>query len=311
MVVRYGVKSKCYALSSKEGCFVIYLLSSFHLNATIFHRSLLCSEWSTDTSGTGLASFHLISSGGAFLYCDTYRAEPLNEGDIVIFPHDAPHLISYHSDEKIAFSTKSFISYPMEMNIANSTGLICGYFDFDEDRTHPLIAQLPSCILVKKRSMNMTLNRIVDCLISEAQQGVEANEVVLARLSEIFFLTLLRNLLQDENTNLGLFKALQDPKMKKVLQALSCNISHPWNLSSLAGIGGYSRASFYFHFKKYLQQSPLEYLTHIRLSKAKKLLRQGELVSKVSIEIGYLNENSFAKAYKRHFGYGPGSSRKR
>lgn len=289
---------------------MINLLSSFYLSATIFHRSLLCREWSTDTSGTGLASFHLISSGGAFLYCDGYRAEPLSEGDIVIFPHDAPHLISYHSNEEIAYSTNSFISYPIEANIDNSTGLICGYFDFDEDKKHPLIAQLPLCILVRKLSMNMTLNRIVDCLISEALQGAEANEIVLARLSEIFFLTLLRNLLQDENTNLGLFKALQDPKMKKVLQALSCNISHQWNLSSLADIGGYSRASFHSHFKRYLQQSPLEYLTHIRLSKAKKLLRQGMTVSKVSIEVGYLNENSFAKAYKRHFGYGPGLSRK-
>jgi AraC-like DNA-binding protein len=285
------------------------LLSSFHLNATIFHRSLVCDAWSTNTSGSGLASFHLISSGQAFLYCDDFEAEPLTAGDLVIFPHDAPHIISYSQDKQTAAETDLFIAYPIEDSAPNSTGLVCGYFDFKEDKKHPLIAQLPSCILIRAQQRQGALGSIIEGLIQEVTLGSQASDAILSRLSEVFFLSLLRQLAMEESTRLGLFRALQDTKMAKVLQAIDTDIGAPWDLNSLADIGGYSRASFVSHFKRYLQATPLEYLSHLRLSKAKKQLIQGDSVLKVALDVGYRNDVSFAKAFKRHFGHGPGASR--
>jgi len=286
------------------------ILSNFHLSATIFHRSLLCNTWSTDTSGSGLASFHLMSQGQAFLYCGETKAYELSAGDLVIFPHDAPHVISSCAEETAAVNTSRFIAYPMTDNATDKAGLICGYFDFGDDKAHPLIKQLPSHIVIHKHEQQGALGQITHSLIEEAKLGNMANEVILSRLSEIFFLSLMRQLALDEHTHLGLFKALQDPKMHKVLQALNRDLAQPWTVSSMAELGGYSRASFASHFKTYLQSTPLEYLTYLRLSKAQKQLQAGESVYKTALDVGYQSDVSFAKAYKRHFGYGPGTSRK-
>ncbi|ACJ30118.1 Transcriptional regulator, AraC family [Shewanella piezotolerans WP3] len=286
------------------------LLANFHLNATIFHRSLLCNTWSTDTSGSGLASFHLVSQGQAYLYCDDIKALELNAGDLVVFPHDAPHIISSSDDAETAASINSFIAYPMAHKSANQTGLICGYFDFSEDKSHPLICQLPTCMVLHKHQQQGALAGIVQSLIEEAKLGLLANEVILSRLSEVFFLNLIRKLSLDEQTNIGLFKALQDPKMNKVLHAINTDLAHHWTVNTMAEIGGYSRASFASYFKSYLELTPLEYLTRLRLSQAKKQLRAGDSVYKTALDVGYQTDVSFAKAFKRYFGYGPGSSRK-
>ncbi|MCL1093337.1 AraC family transcriptional regulator [Shewanella kaireitica] len=286
------------------------LLAGFHLNATIFHRSLLCNTWSTDTSGSGLASFHLVSQGQAYLYCDDIKALELTAGDLVVFPHDAPHIISSSDDAKTAASIDSFIAYPMALESANQTGLICGYFDFSEDKSHPLICQLPTCMVIHKHQQQGALAGIVQSLIEEAKLGILANEVILSRLSEVFFLNLIRKLSLDEQTSIGLFKALQDPKMNKVLHAINTDLAHSWTVNTMAEIGGYSRASFASYFKSYLEMTPLEYLTRLRLSQAQKQLRAGDSVYKTALDVGYQTDVSFAKAFKRYFGYGPGSSRK-
>ncbi|WP_394388261.1 AraC family transcriptional regulator [Shewanella woodyi] len=285
------------------------LLSSFHLNATIFHRSLVCDPWSTDTSGSGLASFHLISSGKAFLFCDDYQAEPLTAGDLVIFPHDSPHIISHSPDKQTAITTDGFVAYPFSNNTPHSAGLMCGYFDFKEDSSHPVITQLPSCILIKSQQNQSVLASIIESLILEVTLGVQASDIILSRLSEVFFLSLLRQLSTEGNTQMGLFRALQDTKMAKVLQAINNNLAAPWDLNSLANVGGYSRASFINHFKNYLDTTPQEYLSQLRLSKAKKQLIRGDAVLKVALDVGYSNDVSFAKAFKRYFGYGPGVCR--
>lgn len=289
-------------------------LSSFHLNATIFHRSLVCDAWSTDTSGTGLASFHLISSGTAYLHSKDYAGEMLSKGDIVLFPHDAPHIMSYSKDENLARSTNSFVAYPIENDQIpddreTSTGLICGYFDFGIDKQHPVIKQLPDCILIKYQEQHGALKGLIQGLIDEAMLGSQATDAILERMSELFFLTLLRNLASKDNETLGFFRALNDPKMAKVLAAIQQELAKPWNLASLAEIGGFSRASFASHFKAYIGTSPLDYLTRLRLASAQKRLIAGESVYQVALEVGYQSDVSFAKAYKRHFGYGPGATR--
>ncbi len=282
------------------------VLSRFHLNATIFHRARMCNTWSTDTSGSGLASFHFISSGKAYLHTDNMKDVELVAGDMVIFPHDAQHIIA---DSPATDLGAPFISHAIEESITNSTGLVCGYFDFSEDVNHPLLMQLPSCILLKTQDTNGLTSHLIQALIAEAESGLDSSSILLSRLSEAFFITVLRMLANSSN-QAGYFKALQDPKMSRVLDAIQQNIAGNWTTQSLADIGGYSRASFAKYFKEYLSVSVMEYLTQLRLSQAQKRLRQGDSVFEVALDVGYQSDAAFSKAYKRYFGYGPGESRK-
>ncbi|MBM7070655.1 AraC family transcriptional regulator [Shewanella sp. 202IG2-18] len=282
------------------------VLNRFHLNATIFHRARMCNTWSTDTSGSGLASFHFISSGKAYLHAHELKGIELVAGDMVIFPHDAQHVIADTPETELG---APFISHPIEKSIDNSTGLVCGFFDFAEDAAHPLLMQLPSCIVLKAKDTNGLTSHLIQALVAEAESGLDSSSILLSRLSEAFFIAVLRGLAKLDNQT-GYFKALQDVKMSRVLETIQQNIADNWTTQSLADTGGYSRASFAKYFKEYFGTSVMDYLTQLRLSEAQKRLRKGDSVFEVALDVGYQSDASFAKAYKRHFGYGPGESRK-
>lgn len=286
------------------------LLNQFHLHATIFHRSQVCDAWGTDTSGTGLASFHLISSGKAYLHSEQHQGTPINAGDMVIFPHDASHILSFSQELAIAKQNTALVAYPMgSLEVTQSTGLLCGYFDFGEDKSQPMIQQLPDTIIIRAKEQQGAIAGLIQGLIDETQVGFEGSEAIISRLSEVFFLTLLRHFAKQPQQDFSFFSALNDPKMAKVLLAIHQDIARPWSVATMAEIGGYSRASFASHFKKYFATSPIEYLTQQRLNLAYKQLKQGDSVLKAALACGYQSDISFAKAYKRHFGFGPGATR--
>ncbi len=231
----------------------------------------------------------------------------------MLFIRDSAHLLSYSPEAQLSNAAENepsqFIAYPMEVPLENSTGLICGYFDFGSDQQHPVLQQFRDCLVITKAQQIGAIKSLVQSIISESHLGAHANDVILSRLSEVFFLALLRQLAESPTTEMGLFYALQDPKMAMVLQHMYRQIGAPWTLESLAASGGYSRASFVSYFNRYLNQAPLAFLTHLRLTQAKKQLQRGDTVIKVALDVGYQSDVSFAKAYKRYFGIGPGADR--
>jgi len=83
---------------------------------------------------------------------------------------------------------------------------------------------------------------------------------------------------------------------------------------SLMDIATYINYSVYYivhTFKKELGISPIQYLMHCRMEKAKELLSTtNRTVSDVALEVGYQNKNYFAMLFKRNTGITPGKYRK-
>ncbi|RLV59243.1 AraC family transcriptional regulator [Parashewanella curva] len=282
------------------------VLKGFHLNSTVFHLAKACHHWSTDTSGSGKASFHFISSGQAYVAMEEHEGIHLNEGDIVIFPHDAKHQLK---DSPTTPDTTPLSQHPITSS-QDGTGLVCGYFDLAEDARHPLIQQLPTMLLIRQQDTNGSLKFLLQSLITEAEHGLAGQKLIVEKLSESFFLLLLRQELLN-NQDLGYVKATLDPKMNKVMTAIESDLSKPWSLEQLASIGGYSRANLAKQFKQFFNRSVMDYVIQLRMSLAQKQLRQGKSVWEVALNVGYQNDASFAKAYKNHFGVGPGRSREK
>jgi two-component system response regulator YesN len=65
-------------------------------------------------------------------------------------------------------------------------------------------------------------------------------------------------------------------------------------------------------FRKYMQKSVIAYLTEVRISEAKKLLRSGDMKQEVIAEkIGYCNAYYFNSQFKKTTGVTPGEFRRR
>jgi AraC-like DNA-binding protein len=72
-----------------------------------------------------------------------------------------------------------------------------------------------------------------------------------------------------------------------------------------------SRSAFSERFSRLVEISPMQYLTRWRMTQANELfLNTEQSVAQVALQCGYQSEVAFAKAFKKHFGYGPGRVRK-
>jgi transcriptional regulator GlxA family with amidase domain len=74
---------------------------------------------------------------------------------------------------------------------------------------------------------------------------------------------------------------------------------------------GLSRSAFAARFSALVGETPLRYLTALRMQKAQELLQDGELsMAAIAGEVGYESEPAFSKAFKKAVGKAPGSYRR-
>jgi AraC family transcriptional activator of mtrCDE len=83
-----------------------------------------------------------------------------------------------------------------------------------------------------------------------------------------------------------------------------------WTLDELAAHANASRASLVRMFRGTAQQSPLSFLTELRLELARRKLSATALPdAAIAAEVGYKSESAFSRAFYRRFGVRPGETR--
>lgn len=89
------------------------------------------------------------------------------------------------------------------------------------------------------------------------------------------------------------------------------NYSHA-RISDVVKYIGVSRSHFTTIFKRKMMMSPQEFLMQVRMNKSKELLTQTEApVYLVAKEVGYEDQLTFSKVFKKKFGLSPEQYRKR
>lgn len=99
--------------------------------------------------------------------------------------------------------------------------------------------------------------------------------------------------------------------IKKVIKQMHNNYNNNWTISTLADQSNLSPSWFMHSFKEQVGMSPMEYLTSIRLDKAKWLIINSSLsIKEISNIIGYDDPLSFSKLFKKVEGVSPALYRK-
>ena len=84
------------------------------------------------------------------------------------------------------------------------------------------------------------------------------------------------------------------------------NLSQDIHLSGLARAAMYSPWYSYRLFREYLELTPAEYIRKLRLSRAAARLREGkERVIDIAFDLGFVNADTFTRAFFREFGLNP------
>ncbi|MGW0907953.1 AraC family transcriptional regulator [Streptomyces sp. NPDC002853] len=278
--------------------------------------------WGLGFAPSNGAGFHVVLQGSAWLIPGGDGARPvaLGPGDVVYLAHGRGHALASAPDVPLeGFAPEPDGSWPTTWESEGdgaSTVLLCGAYQLDKARAHPLLAELPEVVHLPARvGEHASLRAAVELLGAELVDEQPGSDAVVPALLDTMLLYILRAWwLQERHGSghpTGWSAALADPAVAAALRAVHGDPAHPWTVENLGALAGLSRAAFARRFAATVGTPPLAYLTWWRMTAAGRLLREEDLpLRQVAERSGYTSEFAFSKAFKREFGVAPGQYRR-
>lgn len=101
-------------------------------------------------------------------------------------------------------------------------------------------------------------------------------------------------------------------KLRTIDHAIRENLQENYSLPQLAKIGSLGVTQLQDYFTKYFGVNVHKHITAVKMRHAKeKILGSNESLRSIAIEIGFRNDTNFSEAFRKHFGFSPGSLRKK
>lgn len=275
----------------------------------------------------GSAGFQIVLQGSCWLIRPDGEPVPLATGDVVFLPHGRGHALADNPSTRPAAPACDPNDPPVLQRAASgtvgvpsgadgpATVTVCGAYQLDPARTHPLLHDLPEVIhLPAHLGRHPELRATVGLLATELERPRHGTDAIVPALLDTLLLHILRTWLDQQATRetaTGWATALDDPATAAALQAMHRDPARPWTVAALAAEAGLSRAPFARRFAALLGQPPMTYLTWWRLTTAARLLQKSDApLSAIAKSVGYTSEFAFANAFKRQYGTAPGRYRR-
>ena len=270
------------------------ILRSMRVEGSVYFCDLLDAPWTKDFRDTTSASFHVVRRGGCRVTVGE-ESDSLGPGDLIFLAAGVDHQLS------------SFAEHKDDARLSVSTLLLCGYCEFEQELSSPLLALFPRMTIIRSEELNNHpwLKSTLDQLGTEYLSQSPGSELVVNKLTEVVLIELIRiNFGRDEKNSFLL--ALDDKAISKALNLIHQSPEKPWTLELLASDVALSRAAFARRFKKMIGRGMFEYLTELRIQKAKEmLLETKQSMDDIASRVGYESDASFVKTFKKHIGQTP------
>ncbi len=243
------------------------------------------SPWALRAPKSVGAVFNVVLQGACWLVLED-GAPPLalGPGDVVLLPRGVPHVLA---DDP---STP-----PVDIDAIDASGriratglggegrrslLLSGGYLLDYHRPHPLLAALPTILLVPAApGRDQSLRAAVAMLGDELESGRPGGSAVVPALVDALFPLIVRAWIEScPDCAMGDWaEALTDPSIAGALERIHAEPERAWTVAALAQQVGLSRAGFARRFAHAVGVPPLTYLTNWRMAIAGRLLRETDL----------------------------------
>ena len=283
--------------------------------------------------------FHMLIDGECMVDCQSHPSVKMETGDVIVFPHGDPHTMGSPDTGKptpigTVFTPGAKDELPQICfgGGGPASRFVCGYLNCDQ-RFSPLIGGLPTMLLVRSRDDYAAIEAIdaegrrptvmprgtgtwlgttIKFTINEARSSRPGNTAVLGRLTELMFVEILREYMQQlPQDHGGWLAGLNDPHVGKALRLLHENPTRNWTVEELSREAAISRSALAERFTQLVGEAPMRYLANWRMQLAKQLLREGaHTMQDVATRVGYESEAAFNRAFKRATGSPPATWRR-
>lgn len=169
---------------------------------------------------------------------------------------------------------------------------------------NPLFHALP-----EKLKVNLTdddqIRTIAELIVREISETRCGGRFALDRLCELLVVTLLRNRIEQQGSQTGLFAGLAHPKLSSVMVAMHDAPGRRWRIDDFVQIAAMSRSQFISEFQAVVGKTPMAYLKQWRLVLARIAIMKGQRINKVARQYGYGSGDAFCRAFTRAYGVSP------
>ena len=313
---------------------VSHVLRSVRLSGGVFFHAEFsapfCVESPTceqisDLLGLGsrrVVPFHIVKGGSCEARIARRDPIPLEADDVVVFFHGGTHVVaSPGADRKV--SIEPLLPPPPYhgriQDISHGGGgavtiMMCGFVHHEPIVFNPLFGSLPKVVVVSGREHDHTrrLHRILQDIEDEARVMRPGSECLMARLTELLFIEVVRTYLErTPGVRGGWLRGIQDPHVHRALQLLHEQPARDWSLAELGREVGRSRSALSERFSEIVGVPPMQYLARWRMQLAAQLLLDSEAtVAGVGARVGYGSEAAFNRAFRRIVGMPPAAWRR-
>jgi len=267
-----------------------------------------------------LVSYHVITAGNCWATIDGQEPIRLSAGDIIMLPHGDTHVLSStpglrRSPDVSMYRVPTDGQLPVSISMGESDGeptrFVCGFLGCDARPYNPLLAALPKVIHMSDDARG-AIGTFVQFALAESKVPRMGGESVLARLSELMFVDVVRRYLEklpEDRTDW--LAGLRDPFVGRALTALHRYPARPWTIEGLARESALSRSALAERFTQFVGRPPMTYLAEWRMQlAASQLLTSTETVAAVANRVGYDSEAAFSRAFKKSVGSPPSEWRR-
>lgn len=260
------------------------ILLRFKTQAQVFFSGNLCELSEFDEAKANKGHLHLLRSGALTLINKEGEKTYVNQASALFFPQGRQHRIIPDPE--------------------TGADLVCATIDYGESGDHPIALSLPTYISYSLNDYEK-LNKIAYWLFEEAFEDNFGRETIINKLSDLFIVQILREVLSRSQVRHGMLAGLSHPTLSLAINAIHLAPHKPWQVQDLALQSHMSRAKFAALFGEVVGQPPLQYLTQWRLRLVKEYLLAGDSVEIAAQKVGYLSASALARVFSKSFGESP------
>jgi AraC-like DNA-binding protein len=282
------------------------------LRGQVYCRSTGRAPWGLDFDGVSDAAlFHLVVSGACW-FLDGAKRTQLVAGDVMLVPHGRRHSLADDPRSPRRSLTEWLGARRIDDAMPRlgsargaTTEVLCGvYAQAPRVLRHTILDLLPGSLHLRS---TVELEGTVSSLRTESARG---SSLIVSRLLDVLLVQIVRAWAEADPARAGWIGALADPVLARALAALHDEPAYDWDVASLARRCGASRATLARKFAARVGQSPLAYLTQLRLDlAARRLATSRDGLAAVAASVGYSSEFAFSRAFRRAFEKPPAAFR--
>ena len=318
------------------------LLRSVRLRGVLFYYVSGSRNWAAEAPASRdiaaavmpdseyVMEYHVVCRGSCWGGIVGEAPVRLETGDVVLFPHGDPHVVSsapgmrapvdvpsyfQSKAEQLPFSLHLDIVeglQPVASDDGDEVTLVCGFLGCDVRPFNPLIATLPRLLHLRSAENHGWTAEFMRQAVGESRNKRPGGEVMLERMSEMMFVDAVRRYIDTlPEESRGWLAGLRDRFVGRALALMHDAPATEWTVDELGRRVGLSRSALHERFAEMIGQPPMQYLTNWRMQVAATLLRDSNAtVTSVAQDVGYHSEAAFARAFKRLVGSPPAAWRR-